>query len=225
MTDASETLGKTQLFSGLTPEALKRLAAAARVRAVEKGEVLFQQGDPSDRIYVLASGSATLSILSEDGHELIIHVLEPGTVFGEVAILDGRNRTVTCTVRDAGTVVMLDRGPFLAQLEEPTVARAVIDRLCAMLRLANDKVDLLAHKPLRARLAHVLLAEARSVAGRLELRRTQQELAHTCGGARPRINQILRGFEEEGLISKAGRVIVLVDLEGLEFAAQSTGES
>ncbi|WP_112323488.1 Crp/Fnr family transcriptional regulator [Oceanibium sediminis] len=220
---AEALLKETPLFANLSPEALTRLAALSHFRATKRGEVLFQQGDASDRLYVMARGTATLSILSEDGHELIVHILQPGTGFGEVALLDGRSRTATCTIRDPGEVLTLNRSVFLDLLDDPSVARAVIDRLCVMLRLATDKVELLAHKPLRARLAHVLLSEA-TPGTPPKVTNTQQELAYMCSGARPRINQILKAFEDEGLIGKDGRTILLRDRAGLEDAAQSQAD-
>ena len=187
-------LQKIPLFQCLESRALARISEACRFIEVTKGEVLFQQGDASDAFYILAQGTAMLSILSEDGHELIIHVAHAGAWFGEVGLLDGLSRTATCTIRDAGRVIRLDRATFLAQLEDPGVARALIPELCRMLRSANNTIELLAHKPLRARLANMLLANA-APGSPPQVRFTQQELADLCAAARPRVNQLLKAFE------------------------------
>lgn len=202
-------LNESRLFGGLGRPQTAALAAACRFRDVARGEVLFRQGDPGDSYYILAEGSATLSVLSEDGHELIVHVAQAGDSFGEVALLDGLSRSATCTIREPGRIMTLRREPFLALLADPQIARRIIDALCGMLRAANHKAEMLAHRPLRARLADALLTHARPGAPPA-LRITQQELADICGATRPRVNRAMKELEASGMIRKAGRMVLLL---------------
>jgi len=217
-------LAKAPLFKALEKSALERIAATCTMHETQKGEVLFQQGDQSDAFYLLVQGTAMLSILSEDGHELIIHIARDGAGFGEVSLLDGLPRTATCTIRDPGRVIRLDRATFLSQLDTPGVARALIPELCRMLRSANNTIELLAHKPLRSRLATMLLANA-APGSPPQVRLTQQELADLCAAARPRVNQLLKAFEADGVIGKAGRTILLANTDALREIADETSES
>ena len=217
-------LRETRLFAELSPEQATRLAAECRFRDVARGEVLFHQGDPSDSFYILAEGSAALSILSEDGRELIVHIARAGDCFGEVALLDGLSRTATCSIREPGRIMTLRREVFLSLLEDPDIARRIIAALCWMLRAANHKSEMLAHRPLRARVADALLANA-APGDPPSLRLTQQELAHICGAARPRVNQALKDLEEEGAIHREGRVMLLTDPARLERIAGETDAS
>lgn len=212
-------LTETRLFAGLATPQLQRIAAACRFRDTRRGEILFHQGDDSDAFYILAEGSAALSILSEDGHELIVHIAGPGDCFGEVALLDGQPRTASCTIREPGRIMTLPREVFLSLLDDPAITRRIIAALCGMLRGANHKADMLAYRPLRARVADALLANARP-GSPPQVRLTQQELAHICGAARPRVNQVIKELEAAGTIAKDGRTILLADLAGLERAAE-----
>ncbi|MEM7614108.1 MAG: Crp/Fnr family transcriptional regulator [Pseudomonadota bacterium] len=212
-------LARSTMFEGLDDPVLDRLAEAARFSAAGKGDVLFQQGDASDRMYILAEGTATMSILSEDGREIIVAIAKPGQSFGEIALLDNLSRTATCTMRQAGSYVAIDRAPFLALIDDPKGARRIIAILCAMMRNATGKVEQLALYPLRARVAHALIEQALP-GDPPRLKITQNELAQVCSAARPRVNQMLKRLEKEGLIAKEGRVINLIDVEGLREVSE-----
>ncbi len=222
---ARTLLERTPLFSDLATETIDQLSRRALIREVRRGEVLFNQGDPSDCLYILVEGTLTISLISEGGREMIFQVSVPGDIFGEISLLDGLPRSATCTMRDHGRVLALRRSDFVPLLDDPGTARAIIQALCALLRQTNERAEFLALGTLRARTAHVLLLNARAPrgGGADEVRLTQQELALMCGAARPRINQILKAFEDEGIIGKAGRVILIPDRARLETVAQEIG--
>lgn len=228
MTAQPETidmLRQCPLFSGLGAEDVERIARKTTSRKTRKGEVLFSQGDDSDCLYIMGKGAATISLLSETGREMIFHIARQGTSIGEIALLDGEPRTATCTIRDAGEVHVLRRRDFLALLEDPRLARGIIQVLCTMVRRSTDRAEFLALRPLRARVAHVLIENAVSNDdGDAEVRLTQQELALMCGAARPRVNQILKALEAEDVIGKKGRVMLLNNFGMLEDIAQELDE-
>lgn len=223
---ARTLLSRTPIFEGLTRDQLDRLAARAQIRAARKGEVLFSQGDPSDSLYTLIEGTATISLLSEAGREMIFQIANPGDSFGELSLLDGLPRSATCTMRSDGRILSLSRQEFLGLLEDPRLARSIITVLCQMLRRSTDRAEFLALRPLRARVAHVLIGNGRVPrgGGPAEVRLTQQELALMCGAARPRVNQILKGFEDQGILGKDGRTILIEDADALEDVAQEMDE-
>ena len=88
-----------------------------------------------------------------------------------------------------------------------------------MMRNATGKVEQLALYPLRARVAHALIEQALP-GDPPRLKITQNELAQVCSAARPRVNQMLKRLEKEGLIAKEGRVINLIDVEGLREVSE-----
>lgn len=221
----AEILTQCALFAELPPEQITSIAKRCTMRTTRKGEVLFSQGDESDSLYIVVEGAATISLLSEAGREMIFHIAKPGDSIGEISLLDGELRTATCTVRDVGRVLSLRRADFLALLDDPALSRSIISMLCMLLRRSTDRAEFLALRPLRARVAHVLMGNAIEDGPRApQVRLTQQELALMCGAARPRVNQILKALEAEDIITKDGRTIILSDMESLEDVAQELDE-
>ncbi len=219
----SEILQGSSIFSNISNAQAEAIARRCHVRKIRKGEVLFSQGDESDCLYIVIDGAITISLLSETGREMIFHIAKPGESIGEIALLDGEPRSATCTARDAGSLLVLRRVEFLSLLDDPALARSIIRVLCGLIRRSNDRSEFLALRPLRSRVAHVLLANVVEE-GRPHLKLTQQELALMCGAARPRVNRVLKAFEAEGVIAKDGRTTLLTDLTGLEDIAQELDE-
>ena len=98
-----ETLRNIPLFSGLPTARLKLIAYTAEVVRFEPGEVIVQQGDPADAVYIIAEGEADVLVRGEDGHAIAVATMGRHTLFGEIAVLSQGRRTTT--VKAKGTVV------------------------------------------------------------------------------------------------------------------------
>lgn len=82
-----ENLQKTPLFSALDAEAALALQKSMVPQTIKRGNTLFQEGDPGDRLYVVTEGKIKLSHASGDGRESVLMVLGPGDMFGELSLL------------------------------------------------------------------------------------------------------------------------------------------
>jgi len=99
-------LETTSLLEGLNPRELERVRGYLERRELEAGEILFHEGQPGDRLYVLTQGSVTILIgASREAHR--IATFEPGIIFGEMAMLDGRARSATAVVDKRAVVYSL----------------------------------------------------------------------------------------------------------------------
>jgi hypothetical protein len=109
------------LFAPLPPPTVERLARSVERVALAPGDVAFREGDPGDRLFVIADGRMDVS---HDGHAF--GTLERGDVFGEIALLQSVPRTATLTARTETHLYALDREPFLAAVraDPSTVAEA-----------------------------------------------------------------------------------------------------
>ena len=92
-----ELLGRSALFGSLSEA--DRAAIAGRMRRVqfEPDQMIFSRGDPGREIYLVIQGRIRLSVLSSDGRELSLDHAAPGGIFGEIATLDGGERTAGAT--------------------------------------------------------------------------------------------------------------------------------
>lgn len=90
-----ETLRNIPLFANLPTVRLKLIAYTAEVVNFEPGEVIVQQGDPADAVYIIAEGEAEVWLTDDDGHELMLNTMGRHSLFGELGVLCGGRRTTT----------------------------------------------------------------------------------------------------------------------------------
>lgn len=190
-----ELLGRTALFCSLSET--DRQAIAVRMRRVqfEPNQTIFLRGDPGRDVYLVIEGRIRLSVLSGDGRELSLDHATPGRIFGEIAALDGRERTAAATAITRVEVMALSPEALRESVESnPNVAMATIRFLCLRLRDTDQRLEAIALHRIEVRLARLMLsalklespvAKGKSVP--LDLGISQGELALLVGASRPRV--------------------------------------
>ncbi|MEL6598903.1 MAG: Crp/Fnr family transcriptional regulator [Pseudomonadota bacterium] len=221
--DRVRVIATCELFADLPEEYLYKIAERATVLTYPKGQVLFTQGDDSERMFLVLSGTVKISILSEAGKEVIIHLAQPGEALGEISIIDDQPRTATATMRTDGELLALPRGVIDELLKDPEATRALLRSLCTIVRRATERTELLSLHSLSSRLARVLLQNAVLAEDGPRLKMTQSDLALMCGASRPRVNQALMAFVDEGLVETGHQSIRVLDADGLTLHAYSDG--
>jgi CRP/FNR family cyclic AMP-dependent transcriptional regulator len=215
-------LARTELFGGIDEAARRRIAEHVAERVVERGQCVFTQDEPGDRMYVLADGAVKLFVASRDGGvvELVRH--RPPATFGEVALLDGGPRSASAEAVERSTLLVVTRVELLHLLRaEDQVAEALLSTLGAMVRRTTRQVSDLVFLDLQGRIARRLLALATEGDGLPRTRRvTQTELASMVSGARQTVNQALRSLESRGYIRADGGGFEILDRERLELLAE-----
>ena len=220
--DKRQLLAQSALFSQLEPMELDRLVQFARLKKVDAKDVVFYQGDPGNQMFAVVSGRIRISIVSEEGKEIILGTLGPGDVFGEIALFDGKSRTATATATEASEFLVIERKDLIPFLEKhPQVAIKLLGALSARLRMTDELIEDTLFLNLTSRLAKKLLALAR-VNGqqtpqgvRINLKLSQQELGNLVGTTRESVNKQLRAWQEEGLISMDRGYITILDSKEL----------
>ena len=86
-------LDELEIFRDVAPEVMEQVIRQAQRRTLQKGELLFNVGDPSDALYVIASGRIRIWTVSAAGVEVTLNVQIAGAIFGEIGMLDGSVRT------------------------------------------------------------------------------------------------------------------------------------
>jgi CRP/FNR family transcriptional regulator, cyclic AMP receptor protein len=209
-----EVLARTELFQGVDDVALRRLAELAAERTVERGQAVFVQEEPGDRMYVLAEGAVKLYVSSSSGGvvELVRH--HPPAVFGEVALLDGGPRSATAEAVERSVLLVVTRDELLRLLRsDERVAQALLRLLGAIVRRTTRQVTDLVFLDLQGRVARqlLLLAAAAGGGGARTGVVTQGELASMVGGARQTVNQVLRSLQDRGYVRVDGRTVQILE--------------
>jgi CRP-like cAMP-binding protein len=215
----AELLAETDLFGVLEPATLMEVAGRTLVKVAEKGQTIFVQDEPGDRLFVIADGAVKLVVRSAQGEvvELVRH-WRPA-VFGEVALLDGGPRSATAEAVERTSLVVMTRDELIRLLRsDPQIVDQVLKALGGLIRRADQQATELVFLDLPGRLARRLLelaeapGDSPSQDGRLRTRRvTQTELANMVGGSRQSVNIALRSLEKRGFVRLVGWSIELLD--------------
>jgi CRP-like cAMP-binding protein len=220
---AATHLGHCRLFSRVPRERLVTLATQMSERRYRGKEMIFQEGDLGDDLYMVETGIVQITMESEDGDQAILGEVHACETFGELGLLDGAPRSATATAVTETTAFRLPGRAFRELVEnDPEFRHSVLVGLADGLRRASRNVGELHFLDVRGRLASRLAALARGVdpAGErnvpLDRRFSQSDLAAMVGATRQSVNRALADLEREGLIEVDGRQITVKDVAGLE---------
>ena len=226
-TEEVEMIDQIPLFEDLSEETLSTLQQQIRQRKLAKGEHLFSPGDDSDSMYLVQSGRMRIWTVSAAGAEITLNVLTPGTVFGEIGLLDGSERTAGASALDAVELMSISRAAFDNALDrDPQLARNVIAFLCERLRWISARLEDSALRSAPERLARMLVHLSNdygvdSAEGiQLSINLTQGELARWTQMSRESLNKTLNRWADEGLLAQSRGKITVKDRDRLEDIAE-----
>lgn len=198
-------------FSALPSEARVSLSLAPRV-TLARDEILFSAGDNAEALYIVLGGEIALEIDGADGKSICVSSVKTGGVFGELAILDGKPRSVGARAAAPSTLLSIKAASFLALLRAyPDFSLALLRDLAAKVRSTNGQVSGLSFQSLRSRVAGLIVSLADdSAVTAPSLAMTQHELAGRLGASREKVNGHLQAMQSAGAIKLArGQIEIL----------------
>lgn len=134
-----EALRSVPLFASLDDHAAKELRSLLREKTVPQNTALFHQGDQGNAMYLIESGRVRISIRDEDEQELTLAELAQGDFFGEMSIIDGRQRSADARVLEEARLAVLSRDDFLRFVRtKPDVALEMLSALTDRLRRTDE---------------------------------------------------------------------------------------
>lgn len=221
--DRREALAGHFLFRHLRPEEMEALLARARVERRKANSVIFRQDSPGYGLMAVLSGRVKISSRAPSGREIVLNIINPGEVFGEIALLDGKARTADAIALSACELLIIDRRDFVPFLQDhPDIAIRLLGILCDRLRRTSEQVQDLLFLDVRGRLAKTLLRLAGTHGRttpdgrRIDLKFSQRELGSLVGLTRESINKQLRGWQKRGLIHVDDGAITIRDATALQ---------
>ncbi|HEY5218715.1 MAG TPA: Crp/Fnr family transcriptional regulator [Gemmatimonadaceae bacterium] len=211
-TNIDSLLRKIPLFAAFTEPALARLAARSVARTYAAGHVLFTTGEACRGLYVVETGRVKIYRTSPGGREQVLQSEGPGRPVAELPMLDGGPYPASAVTEIESRLIFVPRVEFEAlYLENPDVARAVIQELGKRLRHLVHLAETLAFRDVAARLAHYLAAYAERDGKptpegvEIVLDRTHEELSFELGTARESVSRAFKQLAEKGLIKPLTR--------------------
>ncbi len=204
------------LFAAMRPEELDEILAFASERRIRRGQMIFQRGDNGSSLMAVLRGRVRISSISGDGKELTVNVINPGEIFGELALLDGKPRSNDATATEDTLLLIVERRqfvPFLARNQDLTLRLLAV--LCEKLRRTSMALEDIALFDLPVRLARVLLKLADDYGRqtpngtRVDLKLSQRDLSNLVAATRESVNKQLRAWRESGAVDLEDGFIVL----------------
>jgi CRP/FNR family cyclic AMP-dependent transcriptional regulator len=210
------------LFGKLSADEIDSLIGYTRVEQYPAGREIFDKGSPGQSVMAVLRGSVKISSLSSEGKEVVFRIINGGEIFGEIAALDGEERSADAAAMTDCELLVLNRRDFLRMLENRADLCMILLRiLCQRLRYTSEQVEDVRFRQLESRVAKALsqLAESVGLHGRqsksVKLHASQRELGNMAGGSRESINKILHNWHRQGLID-LGKVSILIhDIDAL----------
>jgi CRP/FNR family cyclic AMP-dependent transcriptional regulator len=223
MIGARRLIENCVLFKSLRESERSAISAQARIQTFNAGDTVFAIGSPGDQMMAVLSGNVRISLPSSDGKQLLLAIIHPGDVFGELAVLDGKERSADAHAETACSLAILDRRDILSFLERnPSAWLKIVEVLCQRLRRTDQVLAEVALMQLPARLAKMMLriTEQSSADQTKKIRFSQRELASMVGGTRESINRCLRKWQSGGIVQVSENWITITNRTALEGLAE-----
>jgi CRP-like cAMP-binding protein len=227
MSSAEELLRVTPVFSRLSPEDRRKVAAVSSVREYPKGETLFEQESPSDAFYAIARGRVKIFKMMPSGKDVILEVFGPGDPLGAVATYTGRPFPASAVALEDTTCVLVPRPAFFTLLEQhPTLVRGLLLGLTTRLVELTNRIAELTGGRIEPRFARLFLKLATDM-GRpdprgifVPLPLSRQELADMTGTTIETCIRIMSRWGKDEIVRTEKDGFIVADRPALEALAR-----
>ena len=211
------------LFGKLTDEEIGELLTHARIERYRAGSEIFAKGMPGQSMMGVLRGLVRISAPSPEGNQIVLNMIKAGEIFGEIALIDGGERTADASALTDCELVVVYRRDFMPLLHRrPDICILLLEIVCGRLRQTSEQVEDVLFADLGCRLAKALLRLARepgAPGGQPSgpvLHITQRQLGGMVGGARESVNRHLKAWQKAGLVRLGKGTISISDVGGLE---------
>jgi CRP-like cAMP-binding protein len=216
-----EILARTDFFADALPAALSALAGAGHEQHLIRGDVLFNEGDPPEALYLVLRGRLAIALANPiDRRESVVALMEVGDLFGEMGMLDGGPRSAMARALEPTTVLSIPYAPILELFEAQPVLLWNVTRLLAQrIRVTDEALADSVFLDVTGRTAKRLL-ELANGSDSFTLPVTQEELAGMVGASRERVNKAIASFIRLGWLEQHERTYRIIQRDRLELRAR-----
>ena len=213
-----EIIKSTSLFEGLSEEEIEVVSRLIFEKKFGKGETIFFEGDEADGFYIVSSGQIKVFKMNPMGKEHILHIFGPGEPVGEVPVFSKQPFPANAEAIIKSSTLFFPRRDFVALIEKnPSIALNMLAVLSRRLRQFATQIENLSLKEVPARLAGYLLyiAKEQDNGDVVKLPVSKGQLASLLGTIPETLSRIFARMSDEGLIEVEGRLITILDRDGL----------
>lgn len=215
------------LLGQLEPDELARVLAFSRTEKFSTGDVIFRRGEPGQSMMIVIGGRIKISVSSSEGKEAVLAILGRGEVLGEMALIDGKERSADATAMEASEALLIHRRDFVPFLERnPAICMRLLGVMSDRLRRTSEMVEDRSFLDLPGRLAKTLIDMGETSGTetddglRVDMPMSQSSFGALLGASRETVNKQLKSWQDEGLILTGRGYVVLVDPQRLARSAR-----
>lgn len=218
----TELLGQFPLFAPLAQEDVKWLARHTKMTTYKRHELVYDVGDTSDHLYFLFSGSIKIGTFSNDGREVIKHILHPMAIFGELSLVaETKRKDFAYCMKDVKIATL--KLAYLKQVmrKDHSLSMRVLQFIGKRLHNAENRLESLIFKDARERIIEFLrdsaLKRGKKIGFELLIKHTltQQDIANITGTSRQTVTSVLNELKKANLIHFNRRSILIRDIAQL----------
>jgi len=208
-------------LKALTREELLRISNCKTSKIIEKGNVIFDEGDFVNGVYCIKDGICKLTKLSANGKEQIVKMVVKGELLGQRSLISDETANLKATALNDMEVCFIPKSEILKDLKKnPNFSFDILQQMATDLKEADDLIVDMAQKSVRQRMAEVLISIHRNFGtnpdGTLSVVLSREDYASLVGTATESTIRVLSQFKKDGLISTIGKKIKIEDLKKLE---------
>ncbi|WOJ92991.1 cAMP-activated global transcriptional regulator CRP [Congregibacter variabilis] len=184
-----------------------------------KGKTILREGEKSEKLYLILDGSVTVMVEDEqdEDHKMVVSYLNLGDFFGEMGLFAEEEETSSAEVitREASKIAEISYERFIKiKSQFPDILFGIASQMSSRLRKTTFKLKNLAFVDVSGRIAHTLIdlskqPDAMTHPEGMQIKITRQELGKIAGCSREMAGRVLKTLEQEGLVSVAGKTIVV----------------
>jgi CRP/FNR family transcriptional regulator, cyclic AMP receptor protein len=207
------------LLGKLSGDEIDTLLHFARVERYRAGDEVFSKGSPGQSMMAVLRGTLKMTSVSSDGREIVFRIMYPNDCFGEIALLDGEERSADAVAMTDCDLLVLNRRDFMPILEKRADICLILLRiLCQRLRQTSEQVEDVLFRHIESRIAKqlLLLSESASLHSpqglSADVHIPQRELGHIAGCSRESVNKTLQAWHKAGLITLGRGSVMICDL-------------
>ncbi len=200
-----DILERTNLFGGIKTESRRALAEICLPKTVEKKQTLFWQGDRGEAIYVLVAGSIRLTKAGPD-RDVVIKVVKPGEMFGEVVLFERNTYPVTATALKTSTVYILPKRQFTCLLTNESFRNDFMAALMGKMRYLTSQIQYLTSHDVEDRV-FLFLEEQYGRFTTVNVGISKKDLALSIGATPETLSRLLQRLREEKSLSWEGNTV------------------
>ena len=210
------------LFAQLTPQQIARVEASSQAKKFARGSLIYLPSDAGESVLLLTAGRVKIYHITSDGKQALLALIDPGELFGEVALFDGGAREEFAEAMQTSTLIRIPGDEVRRLMEEHSHVALGVSKLMGLRRQRVERrLKSLLFRSNRERLIHLLLELADKYGRRtpegveLGIKLSHQDLASIIGSTRETVTVVLGELQAEGSLIVRRRQIVLTRMEQL----------